>query len=412
MLTDPECRCAVCPDTAKRIRLTDSGGLYLEVSHTSKRWFWKFYPNGKESRLALGAYPAVGLKQARLERDAARLKWRTEFINPALERRAKRLAGKISSQNTFEEVAREVHAMRRVGWSATYAARWINRMERDMFPWIGRMPLDFITAPVLLGALNKVVKRGTIETAHSLRQWCGQVFRYGVATGRCQRNIVADLVDVLPPLYVKSVSAILQPEAAGQLLCDIDAYPGQLTTRVCMQLSALLWQRPGNMRAMRWEDLNLAEAIWAIPSEDMKRTVAGKLRGHPHYVPLPRQAIALLEEVRPLTGRGIYVCPAMTDKTKPLSENTVRVALRRMGYTNEEHTPHGFRAMARTLLVERLGFADGVVEAQLAHAKSGPLGAAYDRAEYMAQRREMMQRWADYLDQLRMLPPQSGERSR
>lgn len=401
MLTDLDCKRASCPADKRRVRLTDAHGLYLEVSPRSKRWFWKFYPDGKESRMALGAYPEVGLKAARLARDEARLQWRAKGINPVVERKAVRLAGAIARANTFELVARELHLTKASGWSSTYAARWIDRMQRDLFPWIGAMPLDDITAPVLLGALNRVVKRGAIETAHSLRQWSGQVFRYGVATGRCERNIVADLVDALPPLNVKSVSAILQPAAAGQLLRDIDSYPGQLTTRVCMQLSALLWQRPGNMRAMRWEDLDLAEAMWSIPSEDMKRTVAGKLRGNPHYVPLPRQAIALLEEVRPLTGRGIYVCPAMTDKSKPLSENTVRVALRRMGYTNEEHTPHGFRAMARTLLVERLGFADGVVEAQLAHAKSGPLGAAYDRAEYMAQRREMMQRWADYLDQLR-----------
>lgn len=401
MLTDLDCKRASCPADKRRVRLTDAHGLYLEVSPTSKRWFWKFYPDGKESRMALGAYPEVGLKAARLARDEARLQWRAKGINPVVERKAARLAGAIARANTFELVARELHLTKASGWSSTYAARWIDRMQRDLFPWIGAMPLDDITAPVLLGALNRVVKRGAIETAHSLRQWSGQVFRYGVATGRCQRNIVADLVDALPPLNVKSVSAILQPAAAGQLLRDIDAYPGQLTTRVCMQLSALLWQRPGNMRAMRWEDLDLAEAMWAIPSEAMKRTVAGKLRGSPHHVPLPRQAIALLEEVRPLTGSGTYVFPAMTDKAKPLSENTVRVALRRMGYTNEEHTPHGFRAMARTLLVERLGFADGVVEAQLAHAKSGPLGAAYDRAEYMAQRREMMQRWADYLDQLR-----------
>lgn len=401
MLTDLDCKRAVCPPEKRQVRLTDSHGLYLEVSRTSKRWFWKFYPDGKESRMALGIYPEVGLKAARLARDEARLQWRSKGINPVVERKAVRLSGAISRSNSFELVARELHITKKAGWSSTYAVRWIERMEKDLFPWIGKMPLDDITAPVLLGALNRVVKRGAIETAHSLRQWSGQVFRYGVATGRCERNIVADLVDALPPLNVKSVSAILQPAAAGQLLRDIDAYPGQLTTRVCMQLSALLWQRPGNMRAMRWEDLDLDDAMWAIPSEDMKRTVSGKLRGNPHYVPLPRQAIALLEEIRPLTGRGTYVCPAMTDKTKPLSENTVRVALRRMGYTNEEHTPHGFRAMARTLLVERLGFADGVVEAQLAHAKSGPLGAAYDRAEYMAQRREMMQRWADYLDQLR-----------
>jgi integrase len=228
------------------------------------------------------------------------------------------------------------------------------------------------------------------------------VFRYGVQTGRCERNPVVDLQGALKPQVVKHMAAILEPVDAGGLLRAFDGYKGQPTTKAALQLSALLFQRPGNIRAMEWAWIDLDAAMLTIPSAAMKRTVAQKLNGRPHFVPLAHQAVAILRELQPLTGHGRYVFSSLRTASRPMSENTVNAALRRMGFTGDEMTAHGFRSMARTLMAEQLeGVHPDVVEAQLAHGKSGPLGAAYDRAEYMAQRRKMMQTWADYLDKLR-----------
>lgn len=401
MLTDADCRNATCPPEAKRRRLTDSGGLYLEISPAgSKRWFWKFYPDGKESRLALGSYPTVSLKAARLARDAAR-KAREQGANPVQQRKAERLSTSASSANTFEAVAREFHQSKAEGWSTTHAVRWMKLMERNAFPHIGTLSITGIGAPVVLEVLRKVEARGAAEAARKLSEGIGQVFRYGIATGRCERNPVPDLRGALKPATVKHMAALLEPVKVGELLRACAGYMGQPVTRVALQLSALVFQRPGNVRAMEWAEIDFAAAMWAIPAEKMKRTVHGKVNGRPHMVPLSRQALALLEELKPLTGSGRYVFPSLRTGDRPMSENTIRAALRGMGYSNEDMTPHGFRAMARTLMVERLNMSPDVLEAQLAHGKSGPLGMAYDRAEFMEQRRQMMQAWADYLDTLR-----------
>jgi integrase len=259
-----------------------------------------------------------------------------------------------------------------------------------------------ITAPVLLDTLRRVERRGAMETAHTLRQTAGQVFRYGIQTGRCDRNPAPDLAGALKPLKVTHVSALLEPGSVGELMRAIDSYSGQPVTRAALLLSALTFQRPGNIRAMEWAEVDVAAGMWTIPSDKMKRTVHGKANGRPHMVPLAAQALVALEEIKPLTGHGRFVFPALTGQGKCMSENTVRQALRRMGYSNDDMTAHGFRATARTLMVENLpGVSADVIEAQLAHGKSGPLGAAYDRAEFMQQRRELMRRWADYLDRLR-----------
>lgn len=401
MLTDIACKSASCPPGKARARATDAGGLYLEVSPSgSKRWFWKYYFDGKEKRLALGSYPTVTLKQARLDRDAAR-KVLANGADPAKRRQIERLEAQLQSVNTFEAVARELHATKASGWSAQYAARWLERMEKDLFPWLGAVPLPEITAPMLLNTLRRIEKRGARETAHTLRQTAGQVFRYGIATGRCERNPAPDLHGALQPLNVKHMAAILEPAKAGELMRAMHDYPGQPVTRAALLLSALLFQRPGNMRHMEWAEVDLDAGLWIIPAAKMKRTVYGKTNGRPHLVPLPEQALALLRELQPLTSRGPYVFPSLVSPKRPMSENTVRLALRRMGYSNDDMTPHGFRAMARTIMVEKLNMHPDVIEAQLAHGKSGPLGAAYDRAEFMEQRRNMMTTWADYLDQLR-----------
>ncbi len=396
-LTDLTCKAASCPAHKARARLSDSGGLYLEVdANGSKRWFWKYYFDGKEKRLALGSYPGAKLKDARAARDDAR-RVQQQGFDPAQHRRLQRLQNRSQAAITFEAVAREFHVTQSKAWSKQYAVRWIERMEKDLFPWIGKLALSSVTAPVLLNALRRVEKRGASETAHTLRQTAGQVFRFGIATGRCERNPAPDLQGALTPVLVKHVGAVLDVDAAKMLMNAIAGYEGQPTTRTALFISALLFQRPGNVRHMEWGELNLDVGMWMIPSSKMKRRIHEKTNGRPHLVPLALQAIDMLRELRPLTGQGQYVFPSLHGKGRPMSENTLRTALRRLGYANEEMTPHGFRAMARTILVERLDVPADVIEAQLAHTKSGPLGAAYDRAEYMEQRKKMMATWANFL---------------
>lgn len=402
MLTDASCRNASCPADKARIRLADAGGLYLEVAATgSKRWFVKYRFGGKERRLALGNYPAVSLKEAREGREKAR-KTREEGQDPVQARRVAKVAAIVSSAHTFEVVAREFHASRAKGWSENHAKHWLRAVEKDLFPWVGAVPLGELTAPLLLQAIRKVEARGATQMAHDLRGSAGQVFKFGIATGRCTSNPAADLRGALVAHNVKHMAAILEPAQVGELLRGFDGYTGQPATRAALVLSALLFQRPGNIRAMEWSEIEFDKALWTIPAIKMKRSIHGKANGRPHLVPLSTQALALLMELQPLTGHGHFVFPSLLTGERCMSENTVRTALRRLGYQNGEMTPHGFRAMARTLIVERLpGVSPDVIEAQLAHGKSGPLGMAYDRAEFMEQRKALMQAWADYLDQLK-----------
>jgi integrase len=407
-LTDVACRNASCPSNRNRVRITDSGGLYLEVSpRGSKRWFWKYYFDGKEKRLALGSYSepgsskvVVSLRNARDARDRARLEHR-DGVDPVQKRRLARLTRGVVAGTTFAAIAREVHGVKRKGWSERYADRWLERMEKDLFPWIGALPISQITAPLLLHTLRRIEDRGAHETAHTLRQTAGQVFRYAVATGRCDRNPAPDLHGALQPIIVKHMSAVLEPAAAASLLRAIWAYEGQPLTRAALKLSALTFQRPGNIRHMEWQEIDFDAARWTIPAAKMKRTVQGKQSGRPHLVPLAPQAIEILRELEPLTGHGRYVFTSLLSGERAMSENTIRGALRRIGYSNDDMTPHGFRAMARTIMVEQMNVHPDVIEAQLAHGKSGPLGAAYDRAEFVTRRIAMMNEWADYLDALR-----------
>ncbi len=402
MLTDAACRNATCPEGKPRHRLSDAAGLYLEVASSgSKRWFVKYRFGGKERRLALGGYPEVGLKEARKARDDAR-RTREAGTDPVQRRRAERLARITSAAVTFEAVARELHANKADGWSPNHARQWLRCLEKDLFPRIGSLPLAEVSAPMLLDALRKVEARGAMRMAHDLREYAGQVFRYGISTGRAERNPATDLHGALKPAPVKHLAAVLEPVKAGELMRAIDGYSGHPVTRAALALSALLFQRPGNIRQMEWTELDTDAGLWTIPAAKMKRGLYGKTNGRPHLVPLAPQALAILADLRPLTGAGRYVFPSMRGASRCMSENTVRVALRSMGYGNDEMTAHGFRAMARTLIAEKLpGIGADVVEAQLAHGKAGPLGAAYDRAEFMDQRRDLMATWADYLDRLR-----------
>ncbi|MBV8500767.1 MAG: integrase arm-type DNA-binding domain-containing protein [Paucibacter sp.] len=399
-LTDLECKNASCPPDKTRVRLVDGGGLYIEVaSNGSKRWFWKYYFSGKEKRLALGSYPEVPPKTARLKRDEARL-LQQAGADPAQERIVAKLQRKAASVNTFEAVARDLHELKAADWSDDYGARWLARLEKDVFPWIGKLPIAEVKAPLLLSTLRRVEGRGVKELAHSLREACGQVFKHGNRLGACEHNPAATLSGALKPVATKHMAAVLEPKAAGDLMRAIQAYEGQPTTRTALELSALIFQRPGNVRAMEWAWIDLDAAMLTIPAESMKRVKAGKINGRPHFVPLAPRAVELLKDLWPLTGHGRYVFPSLLTGERPMSENTLRTALRRMGFDNETMTPHGFRAMARTLMVERLNVHPDVIEAQLAHGKSGPLGMAYDRAEFMEQRRQMMNLWAEYLQRL------------
>jgi len=402
MLTDPACKQAICPQGKTRIRLPDAGGLYLEVTpNGSKRWFVKYRFEGKEKRLALGNYPDVSLKSAREGRETAR-KTRAAGTDPVQQRMADKIAKAASNATTYEAVAREFHATKASAWSEGHAGKWLRMNALYLFPQIGSLPLSTIKAPALLAALRKVEAKGILSTAQDLQAMAGQVFRYGVQAGRCERNPAADLKGALKPHIAKHFSAVLDPVEAGALLRAIDGYTGQPATVAALKLSALFFQRPGNIRAMEWAWLDLEGAMLAIPAQNMKSSKHEKTNGKPHLVPLARQAIEVLKAIKPLTGHGRYVFPGARSHDRPMSDGTINAALRRLDFGNDDHVAHGFRAMARTMMAERLsGIPQDMVEAQLGHGKKGPLGSAYDRAEYMDQRRQMMQTWADYLDQLR-----------
>ena len=380
---------------------TDGQGLYLHVKEPGKYWRMSYRFNGKQKLLAFGVYPSVSLAKARQRRDKAR-ELLADSIDPSLAKKEAKRADTMAAANTFELVAREFLQTKIDAWSASYSEKWLRGMVKDLFPYLGSLPLASIKAPALLDVLKRVEKRGAIESAHTLRQTAGQVFRYGIQTGRCERNPSQDLQGALKPVTIKNMAAILEPYKVGSLLRAIDAYSGQPMTRVALALSALLFQRPGNVRQMEWVWVDFDSAMLTIPSKDMKRRIHQKINGRPHLVPLAPQAVSLLKEIMLLTGHGRYVFPSLRTGERPMSDNTINAALRRMGFEKDEMSAHGFRATARTLMIERIkGISADVIEAQLAHGKSGPLGKAYDRAEFMEQRCKMMCEWADYLDRLR-----------
>lgn len=399
-LTDPAIRNA--KPGPKPHNLPDGGGLGLEVQPSGSKW-WRFRYrfDGKEKMLSFGIYPDVTLASARAMRDEARRDL-VAGIDPSAKKKARKATRAELAANTFEAVAREWHqAVHTAKVSEGHAERTLIRLQQDAFPWIGATPIAEVTAPLLLEALRKVEARGAIETAHRVRQACGQVFRYGIATGRCERDPAADLRDALQPVIVKHHAAITDPKQVGGLLRAFEDYQGLPTTRAALKLAPLVFLRPGELRQAEWVEFDLDAALWTIPPARMKRTKQQKISGTPHLVPLSRQAVAVLRELEPLTGRMRYVFPSPRDPKRPMSENGVLSALRRMGFGKEEMSGHGFRAMARTMIEERLGIPEAVVEAQLAHAVRDSLGRAYNRTEFLEQRRTMMQAWADYLDTLR-----------
>ena len=379
--------------SAKAYKLADGAGMYLLVHPSgAKYWRLKYRIAGKEKLLALGVYPEVSLAEARIRRDNARLLIR-DGRDPGVAKQLQKNFLQNQNSETFESVAREWFETKIADKSESYRARTLRILEKDLFPKLGALAISDITSRQLLETL-RVVEERTVDIAHRAKQSAGQVFRYAVATGRAERDIATDLSGALKSRTVKHSATILDSSEIGQLLRSIDAYSGSMVVRAALRLSPLLFVRPGELRTMQWDEIDWQKSCWEIPASKMKMR-------EPHVVPLANQSAEILEALRPLTGRGMFVFPSARKGGRPLSDNGVRTALRSLGYTNEQITPHGFRAMARTLLDEELGFRIDYIEHQLAHTVKDPLGRAYNRTKHLSERTEMMRRWADYLDQLR-----------
>lgn len=400
MLTDAQCRNATCPEDKKRERLTDAGGLYLEVSpQGSKRWFWKTYKDGKEGRMALGSYPAVTLTAARKARDAARLK-KADGLDPVQARRIERLKQAISDGECFEHVAREWYGKKSSLWSGHHQTRELRNLEKDLFPWLGKRRIAEIEPVDLLQAIRRVEARGSLDVAHRVLTTARGVFAYAVATGKAGRNVALDLKGALTPHKGRHFAAITDPVKLGELIRAIRGYKGGLIVRAALQLAPMLFQRPTELRAAEWSEFDLDGGLWSIQAKRMKRTYDGKENGDPHLVPLPTQAVAILRDLHHLTGDGVLLFSGEKSRSIPISDNTLRAALQTLGYGSDVQTVHGFRATARTLLDEVLEFDPLLIEAQIAHGVKDSNGRSYNRTTYLEKRSAMMQRWADYLDKL------------
>jgi integrase len=382
---------AIMPD-AKTRRFFDGNGLYLEVTPAGARyWRMKYRHGGKEKRIAFGVFPEVTLAEARDRRDQARALLR-DGRDPSAERQADRRQARLAAGTTFAAVAKEWLDLQRAALAPS-TLKIVEWQFGKLFPSLGHRPIAELTAAEILAVLRPIEAAGLRDTTHRMKQRIGQVCRYAIATGRAERDPAADLRGALAPVVTTPRAAITNPEEIGHLLRALDHYHGQPTTCVALKLAPLLFVRPGNLRTMEWRELNLDAAEWRIPSGKMKMKEA-------HVVPLATQAVALLRELQPLTGHTRYVFPGLGTIRDPISDVAINGALRRMGYDKETMTGHGFRAMASSRLNE-MGWSPDVIERQLAHAPRNKVRAAYNRAQYLDERRKMMQAWADYLDQLR-----------
>ena len=408
MLTNAQCINAKCPQDKSRLKLSDSGGLYLEVSPSGvKRWFLKYRKEGAgakagqlvETCMALGNYPAVTLIKARQARDAAKLQ-KSQGIDPVGARKLKKLKANITENSTFKVVALDWFEKQSPNWSASHATRTKRNLVKDLCPFIGNRAMSEIQPLELLAAVLKVEERGSLETAKRVLDTAGQVWNFWLPTATAQqRNITEGLKARLTPRIKGHFAAITDPVRFGELLRSIRAYKGGPLVRVALQLAPLLYQRPANLRMMEWAELDLEAALWTIPSAKMKRSVKDKEHGEPHVVPLPLQAVTLLQSLIPLTGGGMYVFQGERDHDRSMSDNSVRSALYALGY-GKEQSWHGFRASARTMIVDELNLDPLAIEANLAHAVKDSNGRSYNRTQYLKQRFEMVQQWADYIDTL------------
>ena len=399
-LTDAACRNASCPPDRRQARYSDAGGLYLEVTASgSRRWFWKFRIEGVEKKFALGSYPDVSLAAARKARDAAKAQ-KAAGINPIQARQVVKLKAAVNTGDTFRETALEWFDKHHTRWSGHYATREKRNLEKDLFPYFAARRISEIEAIELLAALRRVEERGALDMAGRVLMTARAVWRYAVATARAPRDITADLKGALTPHKKRHFAAITDPAQLGTLIRVIRGYQGGAIVRTALQLAPMLFQRPSELRAAAWAEIDLDGALWTVPAARMKRRIDGKQHGDPHLVPLPRQAVELLRKLHPITGHSTLVFPGERNHERSISDNTLRAALLTLGYGPTVQTVHGFRATARTLLAETLEIDPLVIEAQLAHAVKDANGRAYNRTQYLKQRAVMLQRWADYLDVL------------
>ncbi|WP_444919986.1 tyrosine-type recombinase/integrase [Microbulbifer sp. CnH-101-G] len=391
-LSDTKVR-ALKPREKKYIE-SDEKGLAIEVTPTgAKRWVFRFRLHGKRPEMAIGLYPDVSLKRARELRDEAR-QHVAEGIDPRDIKRVRKESALEANRNSFAAVSDEWFAAKMAHLSSSSKDRATLALERDLKPYLGKRPISEISPPEVLRCLRRIESRGTLETAHRVKRVASQVFRFAVATGRADRDPTTDLTGALTPTKKKHLAAITDPTEVGRLLTAIEEYQGTPVVRAALKLSPLLFCRPGELRKLEWAEINWEAKQIELPSEKMKM-------GQPHIIPLAEQSLAILRELEPLTGRCKYVFPSARGQSRPLSDNGVRTALRSLGYDNETMTAHGFRAMARTLLDEVLGFRVDYIEHQLAHEVKDTLGRAYNRTKHLEQRAAMMQKWADYLDSLK-----------
>lgn len=393
-LSDVKVRNAKAKD--KDYKLTDGGGLYLLVSSTGgKLWRLKYNYGGKEKLLALGKYPIISLSEARQRRDDAKRLLDTG-VDPLINRQAVKASKHEAAANSFEVLAREFHSNKKDEWTTGHADTIMTRMEKDIFPWLGAIPIALVTARDIKGVVDRVKSRGTIEAARRLLTIISQVFTYAISTDRVNYNIAQGLRGYLPAASKtrKHMAAVTDPKELAPLLRAMDAYQGSFITQCALKLLPLFFCRPGELRNIEWKEVDFDTEQINIPASKMKMKAD-------HIIPLSSQAIAILKELHPLTGHGKYVFPSRRSFSRCMSDNTINAALRYMGFDGSTVTAHGFRATARTILHEILQVNPYVIEAQLAHRVPDVLGNAYNRTTHITDRRKMMQAWADYLDGLK-----------
>lgn len=397
MLTEPKLKAAKSKD--KEYKLFDGGGLYLLIRPTGKKyWKYKYRFHGKEKKLSIGVYPEIGLKQARQIHTQAK-ELLAQNIDPSLYKQREKERQVHIAINTFSALTSEWLEVKKKEQAQSTAKRTEALLAKDITPYLGKRPIDEIETYELTSCLQRVVERGAIETAHKCRQIMNQVFRYAKQTGRIKHNPASDLAGAIPTQKAKHHAAITEPQAFGGLLVKIAQYEGSHIIRTALQLAPLLFQRPSELCSMEWAEIDLSKREWVIPEH--KKKERNQIEGD-HIIPLSQQSTTLLEDIQPLTGHGQYVFPNQRDYNKHIATDSINKALRKLGYdTKTEQCTHGFRASARTMLEEQLQLRMEWIEIQLAHKIKDPLGNAYNRAKYLPERVEMMQRWADYCDELK-----------
>ncbi|MDQ6962855.1 MAG: tyrosine-type recombinase/integrase [Mariprofundaceae bacterium] len=397
-LTDAKIKHLCIPEGKKMLKVSDSGGLNIVVKPSGKYWHLSYRFAGKQKTLAIGVYPAVSLREARTARDKAKELLRQNIDPSQNKQKEKRQAIAKARAATFEGVAVEWLEKQATTWSSGYLKDTTNRLKQNVFPWLGRVKIAEIEVPELLATLQRIENRGAIETAHKVRSICSQVFRYAIMTGRVKSDPIRDLKGALTPVNINHRAAITEPKKAGELMRAIQGFQGSFVVHCALKVSPYVFVRPVELRKAEWVEIDLEAKQWKIPADKMKMKEI-------HIVPLSSQVLAILEDIKPLTGHGRYVFPSIRTmdclkSQKPMSDGTINTALRRLGFGKDEMCAHGFRGMASTLLHEQ-GFNSDIIERQLAHKEGNAIKAAYNHARHLPERTDMMQHWANYLDALR-----------